>query len=263
MEKPAFSISIVSHGHRELVRTLLSDLSRLPRQDFEIVLTWNLAEESATWLPPVQCRLIILCNRVPKGFAENHNAAFRISSGENFVILNPDIRILCDPFDKMLEVISTQVDCVCAPIILNPDYEQEDSARWFPSPYTLFKKLTAKLLRRKRPLDCVPQYGDLLQPDWVAGMFIVVPRRIYHLLQGLDERYFLYYEDVDFCARAQCIGIRIFVSKCAPVIHDARRSSHREIRYLTWHVHSALMFFVSRTYWTVLIKRLRRTWHLR
>jgi N-acetylglucosaminyl-diphospho-decaprenol L-rhamnosyltransferase len=201
-----------------------------------------------------------VCNRIPKGFAENHNAAFRISGGENFVILNPDIRILCDPFDRMLEVINTQADCLCAPMILNPHNEQEDSARWFPSPYTLSKKLLLKLLRQKRPLDCVPQYGDLLQPDWVAGMFIVVPRRIYLILHGLDERYFLYYEDVDFCARAQFLGIRIFVSKSTSVIHDARRASHKEIRYLTWHIHSAFKFFISKTYWTVLIKRFRQIW---
>jgi N-acetylglucosaminyl-diphospho-decaprenol L-rhamnosyltransferase len=139
MEKPTFSISIVSHGHKELVRTLLSDLSRLPRQDFEIVLTWNLAEESTTSLPSVPCRLITLCNRTPKGFAENHNAAFRISGGENFVILNPDIRILCDPFARMLDVINTQADCLCAPLILNLENEQEDSARWFQAPTRCLK----------------------------------------------------------------------------------------------------------------------------
>jgi GT2 family glycosyltransferase len=260
MERPAFSISIVSHGHKDFVLTLLGDLSRLARQDFEIVLTWNLVEESATTLPDCAFPLLVLRNKAPRGFAENHNAAFRISSGENFVILNPDIRIICDPFDALLDVVQTQADCLCAPMIVNRNNEREDSARWFPSPYTLCKKLAAKLLSQRQAPDSVPQYGDLLQPDWIAGMFIVVPRRIYDTLHGLDERYFLYYEDVEFCARAQCHGIRVLVCKRTSVIHDARRSSHKEIRYLTWHIQSALKFFISRTYWTVTVRRLRQMW---
>ncbi len=96
----------------------------------------------------------------------------------------------------------------------------------------------------------------LLHPDWIAGMFLVVPHRVYIALGGLSEKYFLYYEDVDFCARAWLQGVDIIVTPAVAAIHDARRESHRNLRFLSWHFSSALKFFISRAYLTLKLQRL-------
>ena len=255
-----FSVSIVSHGHRNFVLSLLDDLARTKRLDFEVILTWNLKDEvteiDAASYP---FTVISIINSLPQGFAHNHNAAFRKSNGANFVVLNPDIRLPEDPFGALLEVVSSRPGTICAPIILNTAYEREDSARFFPTPWLLLKKTSAKVCGILLPLQDVPCHGRLLNPDWIAGMFMVIPRQIYIALDGLSERYFLYYEDVDFCARARLQHFDILVTKDAIAIHDARRESHRNVRFLAWHITSAIRFFTSRAYLWLRLRMLFKT----
>jgi GT2 family glycosyltransferase len=66
----------------------------------------------------------------------------------------------------------------------------------------------------------------------------------------------MYFEDVDFCARARLAGCQVLVSRQAKVIHDAQRDSHRKMRYMLWHVGSALRFFTSAAYVRIRLNRL-------
>ena len=64
-------------------------------------------------------------------------------------------------------------------------------------------------------------------------------------LGGFDERYFLYYEDVDICARLRLAGHEIVVCPWVSVVHAARRESHQKLQYLAWHIASITRFFCS------------------
>jgi N-acetylglucosaminyl-diphospho-decaprenol L-rhamnosyltransferase len=67
-------------------------------------------------------------------------------------------------------------------------------------------------------------------------------------LHGFDERYFLYYEDVDLCGRLCLAGLRVVVCPDSQVVHHAQRSSRRSLKYLRWHLASMLRFFLSPVY---------------
>jgi len=77
---------------------------------------------------------------------------------------------------------------------------------------------------------------------------MMFPRSVFSLLQGFDERYFLYYEDVDICARLNLAGFPVAVLPECTVVHHAQRSSHRSLRYLRWHISSMMRFFMSPVY---------------
>ena len=244
-----FSISVVSHGHADFIESLLKDIQRLQREDLEVIITWNLTSESISFaekFPDLQIKEIR--NRLPAGFGQNHNTAFLKSIGKNFVVLNPDISLQRDPFEPILGFLQECDHCICAPMILGPDSEIEDSARHFPSPLSLAGKLLAKILRRDTRVEKIPDLGSTLAPDWIAGMFMVMPRQVFQKMNGFNEKYHLYYEDVDLCARARLSGVEIYVVKEAVAIHHAQRSSHREFRFLKWHLQSALRFFLSKAY---------------
>jgi N-acetylglucosaminyl-diphospho-decaprenol L-rhamnosyltransferase len=259
MTSTIFSISIVSHSHKYYVNRLIKDLANVGRQDFEVILTLNLPEELLFNAAELPFDLKIIQNSAPKGFAANHNAAFAVSQSDVFVIMNPDIKLLDNPFDVLLSFLASHPRSICAPLIVNQYGHLEDSARHFPSPVLLFKKLLAKLRGYKLVAKPVPVRGDVLMPDWVAGMFIVVPRAIYQNLHGLSERYHMYYEDVDFCARVRQAGYDIAVCTRTTVIHEAQHDSHRKLRYLMWHLTSALKFFTSIAYLRI---RLGRIWQM-
>lgn len=256
MNKLKMTLSIVSHGHMRYVCRLLADIARFDRTDIEVILTLNLPEDVLFDIDACPFRVKLLKNTSPKGFAANHNCAFSLSRGDNFVILNPDIRLIDDPFDPLLVMLERNRNCIVAPLIVNETGMVEDSARKFPTPYFLLKKVAGKVFKFTVPSDVLAARDELLMPDWVAGMFIVVPRMIYEKLRGLSEYYFLYYEDVDFCARARLAGCEILVNRQVKVVHEAQRDSHRKARYMLWHMKSAAKFFTSTAYLKISLRRM-------
>jgi len=252
-----FTLSIVSHGHKSHIELLFNDLLRVKKENLDIILTINIPEDLPSNIDKLPFPVKIIRNEKPKGFAANHNAAFIESLGETFIILNPDIQLIDNPFSVISTYLKNSPNTVCAPIIVNQFGHLEDSARLFPTPIFLVKKLVFKILNIKLKSDTFPEDDQTIFPDWIAGMFMVIPRETYQQLGGLNEHYHMYYEDVDFCVRVQLAGQSIAVIKTAKVIHEAQRDSHRKIQHFIWHLQSILKFFMSKSYLQLKLSRFR------
>jgi len=237
---PKVSLSVVSHGQGGLVRALLADLAAHVKTRCEVVLTVNIPEPDLPDLQRMPFPVRVISNPAPKGFGANHNAAFRASSGRFFCVLNPDIRMSHDPFPALLTAAARPDAGVVAPVIRGPDGGIENSARPFPTPLSILRKALFGA-----PPALLPPATGAIHPDWVAGMFMLIPRDLFAALGGFDERYFLYYEDVDLCARARLQGRDVVVTADAEAVHEARRQSHSDARYRRWHVRSMARFFLS------------------
>ena len=234
------SISVVSHAQLHLIHLLLEDIKQYCVADsLEVILTLNLIEELPFNVQDYPFTVKIITNAVAKGFAANHNAAFALAGGVFFCVVNPDIRLSGDPFPALKQCLLKPNMGVAAPLILNTEGEVEDSARKFPTPFSLL----GKALGLRKNLDYTIG-NNLLFPDWLGGMFLLFPSSVYRKIGGFDERYFLYYEDVDLCARLSLAEYRVVLNPAVSVIHDAQRTSHRKIKYLGWHLTSMLRFFL-------------------
>jgi GT2 family glycosyltransferase len=239
------SVSVVSHAQIHLVENLLNDIDNHCRSlSIELILTLNLDERLPFSLEKLFFPVKVIRNAEPQGFAANHNQAFKHAHGRYFCVANPDIRIRENPFDALLVCMRNPSIGVAAPIVLGSDGGVEDSARHFPSPL----KILCKVFGGCRGGDYVIG-SDPIHPDWVGGMFMLFPHAIFEKLGGFDQRYFLYYEDVDLCARLRLAGYEVTLCPGARVIHHAQRSSHRSLRYLRWHLRSMMRFFLSPVYW--------------
>jgi len=234
-------VSVVSHGQNAMVTPLIAQLLTCPDVN-SVILTCNIPD-----MPAIEphARLHILHNATPTGFGANHNAAFKTARRQYpdatfFCILNPDITLRENPFPLLIEHLSDADVGLVAPRIDSPAGELEESARAFPTCFQLGLKLLG-LRRHIRMTDV----GGLIYPDWVAGMFMLLPVRTFEDLGGFDERFHLYYEDVDLCARLGQASKRIICDLRVSVIHDARRDSHRKLKYLNWHIASMRRYFVK------------------
>lgn len=227
--------SVVSHGHGDMARRLVERLLECPEIS-KIVVTLNIPENLAL---PENNRVEVVRNPEPLGYGANHNQAFRLSAGDFFCVLNPDIALLENPFGQLLNNQREIGADLSAPRVLSPQGEPEDSVRRFPTPMSLL----AKALRFSDRRIHFGAASAPFCPDWFAGMFMLFRRDAYARLGGFDEQFFMYYEDVDICARAWKLGMKIVVCPSAFVTHDARRDSHRSPRHLSWHLASMARYF--------------------
>lgn len=228
-------VSLVSHGHGDMVDRLISHLVQFP-DVCKVILTQNIPEKTEFGDHP---KVHLIKNGSPKGFGANHNCAFRHVNTPYFCVLNPDIEFKQDPFPELLKCQFVTQANVIAPIVFNPEGLIEDNIRHFPTILSLIKKLLGRYDGLYKIIPGEPPFN----PDWVAGMFMLFPTRDFAHLGGFDERFFLYYEDVDLCRRAKKAGMQIIACPSASVIHDARRNSHTNLRHLRWHIISMVRYF--------------------
>lgn len=240
MTRRNMTLSVVSHGQNALVNRLLADLAQICPEGLDVIVTQNVPEaEALTPLGPPH-DFTVVANDCPKGFGANHNAAFGRSGSRLFFVVNPDIRLPENPFPALMESLEGENVAAVGPLVRNATGEPEDSARRFPT----VARLLRKVLRRKAGPDYPTNEGPL-EVEWVAGMFIGFRRDAYARVGGFDERYFLYYEDVDLCRRAARRGLAVVYHPGVELIHDARRASRRNPRLALHHARSIARYFLS------------------
>jgi len=238
------SVSVVSHGQMHLILNLMQDMKAHCSDDgLELILTLNIDERLPADMAHFSFPIKVIRNAVPKGFGANHNQAFQAAKGSFFCVVNPDIRFDTSPFADLVASFQYAGVGVAVPLVLSPAGRVEDSVRYFPTPLRIMQKL---LLKPQAP-DYSVDDGNCVV-DWAAGMFMVFQSSVFRQVNGFDESYFLYYEDVDICARLSLADFQIWVCRESRVIHDAQRSSHRRLKYLVWHADSLLRFFLSPVY---------------
>ncbi len=231
------TLSIVSHGQSSLIEPLLIDLSRLTASTIEVIITVNIPEEMSVYQnSPIPIKIIR--NDVPKGFGENHNAAFQISITKWFAVVNPDIRISSLNIDRLLAPFVDDQVAVVGPVVLSSKGAVEDSARKFPT----FLGLLQRTLKLSPKLDY--SFDSVLYGvDWVAGMFMVFRGSAFNDVKGFDShRFFMYMEDADICRRLGLRGYTVIYNGEISVTHLAQRASKRNLKHLCWHLVSSFRF---------------------
>ena len=243
---PRLSISIVSHAQGYLIDNLLEDLCNLVPPAHEILLTINIDEDISFLNKYKKLPLFILKNSSPKGFGANHNFAFNKSSGDFFLVLNPDVRAPDLDLSNILKLSSDDKVGVCAPLIYNLKGRIEDNARKFPTVLGLINRVISR--KSKRSLDYVPKNCGHSMVDWVGGMFMVFSRQAFSKVSGFDERYYMYMEDVDICRRLKFENYYVILDYTTSIVHIGQRASSHKFRHFIWHFRSAIRFFTKCTH---------------
>lgn len=232
------SLSVVSHRQGSMVNELLGDVARYS-PSLDLQLTCNVPERTAFHTDGLQ-HFRRFDNVSVQGFGANHNAAFRHCDSPFFCVCNPDVRLINDPFPELIACMKDPNVGVVAPRVLAPASGWEDNARYFPTPMGL----VAKLFHLDEGLYPVVREAPM-EVDWVAGMFMLFRAEAFRDVGGFDDRFFLYYEDVDICARLWKAGWKVMLHPGVSVIHAAQRTSRKNPRYMAWHLSSMTRFFAK------------------
>ena len=242
---PLITVSIVSHGDSEKILRLLESIRAYEQtKSIQVIVIDNLGHELPELDSSPWSSLVILRNERSQGFARNHNQAFKTATGQYFCLLNPDVVFVEPIFENLLEHIEALQADIIAPLVVDSKNIVQDSFRDLPTPLEIVRRRLFGYI-----IDpAIIETNEFVHPDWISGIFLLMPSEAYRKLGGLNEKYRLYFEDVEFCTRAMLAGLKLLVDTNVRIQHDAHHASRKKLIYLIWHIQSAVRFFLSPVY---------------
>lgn len=160
----------------------------------------------------INLHIDVIHNAVNRGFAAACNQGARESEADYILFLNPDTRLFSDSLVcplRFMEMPENERVGICGIKLLDEKGSPAISCARFPTPEILFGKITG--LAKLSPvfeehLMAADEYKQSDFVDQVIGAFFLVRKKLYTELKGFDERFFVYYEEVDFSLRAKNAG---------------------------------------------------------
>lgn len=243
----AVSIVIVNWNTRDVLRNCLASIVAETRATHEIIVIDNAsADGSAEMVRAEFPQAVLIANTDNKGFAGANNQGLAIARGQHVLLLNPDTIVLDQAVDKTLAWLAGHPDvgCVGCQVLEGPGVIQRTC---FADPTPLNQIIVELGLMRLSGL--VPFFGRPWYKSWdrtterevdvVSGMFMLVPRAVVQKIGFLDDAFFIYGEEADWCRRIRKAGWRCVFAPVAQIIHlDGGSKSTAQIRsrmYIQMH----------------------------
>jgi N-acetylglucosaminyl-diphospho-decaprenol L-rhamnosyltransferase len=240
----------VSNLLRCCLRSLHQSLGAGPLR-WEVIVVDNASADDT--VPMVRAEfpgVRLLVNEENPGFSAANNQGMAAGRGRYFLLLNPDTEVLDDGAALLVAFADANPDVgVAGPMLLNPDGSVQPSRRRLPTLATAVFEST--WLERWAPRGVLARYyvGDrpddeLQDVDWVSGAALLARRSAVEQVGGMDERYFMYWEELDWCRRLGEAGWRVSYVPQARIVHRGGGSSEQVSAQR--HIHfqrSKLLYF--------------------
>jgi N-acetylglucosaminyl-diphospho-decaprenol L-rhamnosyltransferase len=188
------------------------------------------------------------------GLAAGWNVGMRHAAGRYFLLLNADAWPLDDAIAKLVDFAETRPDAAAVgPRLRYPDGRLQPSVRAFP---TLWRLATDYLFLRKlapgsRALNAFYgggfDHNEIYEADWVVGACLLVRREAVEQVGPVDESYFLFNEETDWCYRCRQAGWKVYFYPAAEVVHVG--SAAHQNRFFREQVRGYLVFFAKHHGW--------------
>ena len=257
---PELSIIIVHHKTPELLKLCLDSIKKTVRDtDREVIIVDSAtSRKSAETVKEKFPEAVFLPHKENLGYSRGVNAGIKEATGEFFLILNPDIILAENAVEKMLNYMKKYPDIgMLGPKMLNFNGTTQRTYFSFYKPITIIARRT--FLGKFRPFkkalyDFIMADSDtdkIQTPDWLMGSAIMVSRRAVEKVGGMDEGFFMYFEDVDWARRFWHNDLKVVYFPEAVMYHYHQRESKSRLGLLDpifnknarWHIKSAIKFF--------------------
>lgn len=247
------SVIIINYNTKVLIKQCLASVyGNTKNLSFEVIVVDNASYDgSVRMIRQKFPKTILVANKENKGFAKGNNQGIKLSKGKYVLILNPDTIILDNALEKMVRFIDSQSEVgVVGAKLLYPDGTIQFSCRHFYNLRTILlrRSILGKIFRNSHLLRYHLMsdwnHDEIREVDWVFAASLMIRRKILNQVGYFDERYKMYFEDVDLCYRVKKAGYKIYYYPEAIIIHYHRRESAQKFSKKTvWHIQSAIRFF--------------------
>lgn len=220
MVKPILSIIIISYNTAKItvdcLRSIIKDVKLFDDIPTEIIVVDNNStDDSVAQIKRTNIPVVLIENKQNLGFGKANNQAAKIAQGNYLLLLNSDTIILHSAISQSLDWLSSHPESWgCTAQLLNSDKTIQPSGGYFPN---LLNTFTWSL-----HLDDLPFVNSIVPPfhphppqfytqektftkdhpqDWITGAYMLIREPIYRQVKGFDEKYFMYGEEMEMCAR--------------------------------------------------------------
>jgi GT2 family glycosyltransferase len=246
------SIIIVNYNTKGPISICLRSVFEQTRGiDFEVIVVDNAStdgsrEEIALQFPRVK----IVANSQNLGFAGANNRGIAEARGKFILLLNPDTEALNGAIVKTVQFMDTHPQAGIAGCkLLFRDRTVQHSVRSFPSVWNVFCETTFLYLLFSR-IKIFDQYHLLhfdytkeSQVDWLSGAYLMIRREVLDTIGLLDEQFYMYAEEIDFCCRAKKEGFQVWYSPIGEIVHFWAGVNAVSRRAILWTSAAEMLYF--------------------
>lgn len=257
------SIVILNYNQKNFLKVCLNGILKVqPKINYEIIVVDNASTDGSRKMLAgfkiKDSKLKIIFNKKNLGFGSGCNVGIKESKGKYILLLNPDIAVLDNSIEKLIKYLEENKKVgIVGPQLLNPDKTIQKSCYRYPNWYIpiLRRTFLAKFPWAKKELEKYLMFGfnhqEKKEVDWILGAALMLRKEMLKKIGLFDKKFFLYFEDIDLCRRANQANWKIVYYPESQMFHYHQRESAKFgifsifSRYTRIHISSAIKYFLK------------------
>jgi N-acetylglucosaminyl-diphospho-decaprenol L-rhamnosyltransferase len=235
MGSTTLSIVILNWNTVDLVKDCLQSVDDNVALDYEVIVVDNGSIDGSVAMVEEHFshhQLIVLPENL--GFSAGNNVALAVARGRYILLLNPDTVVLPHALQPLIDFMEDHPRAgIVGPTLWNPDGSLQHSTTPFPTLWNEFLRFTMlhrSLLKSRR---ATARQNEPHSVDAVSGAALLIRRACYEEIGPLDSRFFMFYEDTDWCKRAREADWEIYFVPSPGIVHIRAAASSRFARTRT------------------------------
>lgn len=251
------SIVIVNWNTRALLEKCLASIQRYaPFEPVEVIVVDNASDDgSAEMVCAHFPHVRLLVQGTNLGYARGNNIGIRAASGDFILLLNPDTEFVDDSLQRAVDLLRSMPSVgVLAARLLNPDGSTQSSLRSFPRPLPVLFDLLgiARFFPRSRFFGKYRyrffDYDSPAEVEQPMGTFLMTRKEVFDQVGLFDERFPIFFNDVDWCLRVRNAGWMVYYHPKVRVVHYGGAGTRQVRKSMIWESHRSLLSFYDKWY---------------
>lgn len=244
------SVVIVNYNTKNLLQKCLrSVFASKTKYNFEVLVSDNGSRDgSQEMIRQNFAKVKLIENNVNLGFSKGNNVALREASGKYLLLLNSDTEVRADTFEKSVKRMEQddKIGILGCKILLPNGELDKACRRKFPNPRNSFLRLFG--LKKFSDYNITGPINGEQEVDAVMGAYLIIRKTVTDKIGFLDEDYFMYGEDLDWCWRAKHAGYKVLYYPSPEITHFKYGSSQMiPFKVIRW-AHDAMWLFYKKHY---------------
>ncbi|MGI5841356.1 MAG: glycosyltransferase family 2 protein [Patescibacteria group bacterium] len=216
--KPRLSIIILTWNTAQITKKcVLSIIKYLNNLEKEIIVVDNNSSDNTVSLISKIPNVKVIVNKDNFGFSKGNNVGAKYAKADYLLFLNSDMEIIDDSLRDLLNYTRSKPNVgVVGPMFLNPDLSPQASVFPPQTPKNAFREF---FLNQPSYSKYIPKHQNPI-PVWaISGGALLISKKLFIKVGGWNEKYFMYFEDLDLCRAVRCLGYEVYYFPKSQVIH--------------------------------------------